>query len=177
MKRDECNSYSAVKLLSACTYLIFYHNILKPPLLLLPLFLHVTIFFNLFSFPSHFPHITQSLYFPSSPLSHLTTILHPLTFTPLLLLSYVICKPLVVTTFSSFPIFSTYQRFLILFLPYLPLSILLHHLIPILTSDVSPFSVFPPSPSSKFYYYLQCKVTWYRYCLTSYRETMHNDDF
>lgn len=51
------NSYSVVKLLSACTYLVFYHNILKPPSLFYSLFPPSNFFFNLFSSPFHFsPH-------------------------------------------------------------------------------------------------------------------------
>lgn len=72
VRRDGCNSYSVAKLLSACIYLIFYHNIPKPPSLFYSLCPPSN--FSLISSPFHFPHITQSLHSPSSLLPHLSTI-------------------------------------------------------------------------------------------------------
>lgn len=62
VRRDGCNSYRAVKLLSACTYLLFYHNILKLPSVSYSLCSPcVTFFFNLFSF-SFSPYYPNSIF-------------------------------------------------------------------------------------------------------------------
>lgn len=95
----------------------------------------MTFYFNLLSSSFHFLYITKALYFPSSPVSLNQYILHPLTFTPFLQLSYDICKHSCHHFFfpTYFHTSSTFSYFLALFL--------LHHLTPVLTSDVSSFQL------------------------------------